>query len=428
MTRSTRHRTARARRSSADRVRARPRLEGLEDRCLMSVTIVEFPVPTSSASVQRITAGPDGNLWFTELHGNSVGMINPATHAIAEFPVPTAGAGPLWITAGPDGNLWFTENGAGKLGMINPTTHAIAEFPVPTGGASLEGITAGPDGNLWFITNGLNLLGNPVTAEIGEINPTTHAITEFALPTTGTTGKHGTSTSPNPYAITAGSDGNLWFTEFGGNKIGEINPATHAITEFPTPTTTSGPWAITAGPDGNLWFTERADDKIGMINPTTHATAEFPVPTANALPVGITSGPDGNLWFAEFSAGEIGEINPATHALTEYPVHYANSAPEGIAVGPDGNVWFTDRGANAIGVVTLNPTSSTHLVVTEQPPASVTAGSAFALTVQAEDSSGNLVSSFNGTVTVGLASNPGGRRSVARSRWRRRAAWPRFPD
>ena len=46
--------------------------------------------------------------------------------------------------------------------------------------------------------------------------------------------------------------------------------------------------------------------------------------------------------------------------------------------------------------------------MTQQPPASVTAGSPFGLTVQAEDSSGNLDSSFNGTVTVALASNPGG--------------------
>ncbi len=30
------------------------------------------------------------------------------------------------------------------------------------------------------------------------------------------------------------------------------------------------------------------------------------------------------------------------------------------------------------------------------------------LTVQAEDSSGNLITSFNGTVTVALANNPGG--------------------
>src|SRR5215469_4527719 len=119
MTRSTRNHSARARRRPADRVRARPRLEGLEDRCLLSPTITEFPVPAA----YWITAGPDGNLWFTDPSNNQIGIINPATHAIAEFPVPTARAGPHEITAGPDGNVWFTESHASKIGEINPTTH-----------------------------------------------------------------------------------------------------------------------------------------------------------------------------------------------------------------------------------------------------------------------------------------------------------------
>ncbi len=47
-------------------------------------------------------------------------------------------------------------------------------------------------------------------------------------------------------------------------------------------------------------------------------------------------------------------------------------------------------------------------VVTAQPPASVTAGSDFGLTVTAENASGGVDTSFNGTVTVALSNNPGG--------------------
>ena len=36
-------------------------------------------------------------------------MINPTTDKITEFAIPTANSGPVNITAGPDGNLWFTE-------------------------------------------------------------------------------------------------------------------------------------------------------------------------------------------------------------------------------------------------------------------------------------------------------------------------------
>jgi streptogramin lyase len=40
------------------------------------------------------------------------------------------------------------------------------------------------------------------------------------------------------------------------------------ITEFPTPTSLSFPKLITAGPDGNLWFTEFGGFKIGRITPS----------------------------------------------------------------------------------------------------------------------------------------------------------------
>ena len=90
---------------------------------------------------------------------------------------------------------------------------------------------------------------------------------------------------------------------------------------------------------------------------------------------------------------------------------------KGITVGPDGNITGTTSnyppGNGQLGSATFRllgdaPVTG-QLVVTQQPPASLTAGTPFGLTVEAEDSSGNIESSFNGTVTVALASNPGGR-------------------
>jgi len=389
----------RARRHPSDRTRARFRLEGLEDRCLLSIT--EFPLPsTGSTGPSAIVSGPDNNLWFTISYtGGHVGIINPTTDAISEFPLENANDFPAAITVGPDGNLWFTgynSAGAGDeyIGIINPTTHAVSEFALDSADATPSGITAGPDGNLWF--------PYPSANAIGTINPTTHAITEFTLPTP----------NASPMKIATGPDGNLWFLEPGANQVGEIDPTTHAITEFGIPTADANPEGITAGPDGNLWFTEASAGKIGMINPTTHAIVEFSTPTGGPNLLGITAGPDGNLWFAEANVGQIGEINPTTRAITESAIPYGNAEPVGIAAGPDGNLWFTDDGdvvgkEGAIGVVTLS-TASTHFVLTQQPPASVTAGTPVGLTVQADDSSGNLDSSFNGTVAVALANNPGG--------------------
>ena len=100
-------------------------------------------------------------------------MINPNNGNLTEFTIPTVNgqnAEPYAITLGPDGNLWFTEfmsiqnaNGsfANYIGEINPTTHAITQIQLPVApgaagaGAGPAGITPGPDGNIWFVEKGI---------------------------------------------------------------------------------------------------------------------------------------------------------------------------------------------------------------------------------------------------------------------------------
>lgn len=54
-----------------------------------------------------------------------------------------------------------------------------------------------------------------------------------------------------------------------------------------------GPGSMTAGPDGNVWFTE-GESKIVRITPAGTLTV-FPVPQPDVF---ITTGPDGNLWYS----------------------------------------------------------------------------------------------------------------------------------
>jgi streptogramin lyase len=73
-------------------------------------TIQEFSVPTTNGFPSEITAGPDGNIWFTEFYGDKIGRITPSG-TVTEFPIPTARSNPPdYITSGPDGNLWFGEH------------------------------------------------------------------------------------------------------------------------------------------------------------------------------------------------------------------------------------------------------------------------------------------------------------------------------
>ena len=80
-------------------------------------SVTGFPVPQALGEPQFITAGPDGNLWFTALSGNAIGRITTAG-SVTAFPIPTASSGPQGITAGLDGNLWFTEFQGNKIRRI----------------------------------------------------------------------------------------------------------------------------------------------------------------------------------------------------------------------------------------------------------------------------------------------------------------------
>src|SRR5438094_681705 len=106
--------------------------------------------------------------------------------------------------------------------------------------------------------------------------------------------------------------------------------ALQRITEYPIPTSGSYPYDIAPGPDGNVWFTEFSGNKIGRFT-TQGVLTEFSIPTANSLPLDITSGPDGALWFTEsnIDVSKIGRISTGG-AITEYQIPTALSSPSGI--------------------------------------------------------------------------------------------------
>src|SRR5262249_49393432 len=100
--------------------------------------------------------------------------FNPTTQAQSLFVLSTAsgpGVQPNGITVGPDGNLWFAVQSS-QIGQINPTTDAITKYQVPYANSSPYGITTGPDGNLWFTDAGTRAVGVPPRPSPGRtVNP-----------------------------------------------------------------------------------------------------------------------------------------------------------------------------------------------------------------------------------------------------------------
>jgi virginiamycin B lyase len=67
---------------------------------------------------------------------------------VTEFDIPMPRSGSIGIYAAPDGNVWFCENKGGKIGCLS-AKGTVAEYPQPPGSEPFL-ITGGKDGTIWF--------------------------------------------------------------------------------------------------------------------------------------------------------------------------------------------------------------------------------------------------------------------------------------
>jgi virginiamycin B lyase len=284
-------------------------------------------------------------------------MVAPSTaFAIDEFNVPTASSQPSGIAVGPDGAIWFTEeNSSGtpkaKIGRLDPagaapgTSNGFTEYSIPTDFASPSKIVAGPDGALWFTEFAVNKIGrlDPSLANPG----TTDGITEYP--------PGALATGSNPDGMTVGPDGAIWFTEFGGNKIGRITTS-GVITEYGPLVSGSHPSDIALGPDGRLWFTIESGE-LGALDPaaavpgTAQGISEYP--RTGTDPSGIASS-CATLWFTMRNTSKVEQTSTNGAKLNEFPTNpgIAFGGPSGITFGSDGALWFTEADASKIGRLT----------------------------------------------------------------------------
>jgi len=287
-----------------------------------------------------IVVGPDGNLWFTDFgEPPSIGRVTPQG-AITEFSAGlNLGSEPGGIVAGADGNLWFNNlSTTAAIGRITPQG-VITEFgPGPVAGGGAEtGPVLGADGNVWFAISSFKSLGIGRITPLGEI--------------TGFGGLSQQTLLLGPLAT--GPDGNVWFTARGREEydaqgkrvtsgystaIGRVRPSGELTTFgecLHTGPQYTGPNSITAGLDGNVWFTNLTTRSlpnvgtppaIGRITPSGEITEYRAGLSYASTPDGIVAGPDGALWFTDRELHSIGRIVPSSDPPNTFLVRPARRA------------------------------------------------------------------------------------------------------
>jgi virginiamycin B lyase len=152
----------------------------------------------------------------------------------------------------------------------------------------------------------------------------------------------------SPYFLAVAGDGNIWFTERLGNKVGRLSIATGAVDEYPGTAPDSVPLGIVAAPDGTIWVSEEVANTIVHFALDGTVLGTIPVPGQKPYPTVLAFDPSGDMWFTEINAGRIGHVAPG-EPIDDAPTPSPSSSPAFIAPGADGAMWFTEFEFNRIG-------------------------------------------------------------------------------
>jgi streptogramin lyase len=213
-------------------------------------------------------------------------------------------------------------------------------------------------------------------------------------------------TMPHDAMVTP--DGHAWYSDFGHQYIGELDPATGKVKEyqFPIekPREPKGFLEIEADPEGNVWGAgmyqgligeveartgkvhvyeipkewqsnstqesmvspqySNVDGKVWTNNQDDHSVLRLDLKTGKFENLGEAKDADGqtingygmppdksnDLYLLEFQGAEIGRIDATTKEVQIFSTPIKNSRPRRGRIGDDGNIWFAENGANAVGM------------------------------------------------------------------------------
>lgn len=281
---------------------------------------------------------------------NDLDPVMDAMAAAAPSPSPVADAAPptpplagsdAAVAVGPADAAHVIEasDGAAAVTMDARTKQSgeIALFPIPTPNGGAAGLAAGRNGDFWFT----EYLGN----KLGHIT-STGEISEIAL--------EKPKAFPHPIAVAA--DGTVWFsaTGYGGGLL-HRTPGGDLVE---SPQLAPGPWmALVVEASGVVWgtnvFNKSGQGQIWRmgVDGGVKYFAIPPDPTrpgSQAAPGGLTIDREGNLWCAG-GVTDIVRLTPASGAIR----HFTTADPEdlfnGVAATPDGSIWFTRRLTKKVG-------------------------------------------------------------------------------
>jgi virginiamycin B lyase len=197
-------------------------------------------------------------------------------------------------------------------------------------------------------------------------------LTEYELPRPDLTEPHDVVVDPT-------GTGHVWYSNFGEQTLGELDPRTGQVTEYPLPLlkpgAPTGSLDLEFDPSGNPWVAMMYQQAVATLDRKTGKITAYPLAAEHQNPkvqIGMldprNSNVDGKVWFSEGGTRTLFRLDTATGTMVQIdqfksvPKNVAH-AEYGIVSDPQNNIWFFDFADRNVGYTDKNTGATTLYAV-----------------------------------------------------------------
>jgi streptogramin lyase len=223
----------------------------------------------------------------------------------------------------------------------------VTEYDLPRKNALPHDVIVDSDGQVWYSDFGSQF--------VGVMDPKTGATKDIAIPVIRPEQPKG------GLDIEFDPDGNIWLSMMYQAGISRIDRKTHEVTVFPFPAEWTSPstQASMVSPmysnvDGKVWTNNQEDHfnyRLDLASGKFENVGQAKTPGGKQIRAyGMPTDRQNNLYQLEFGGASIGRRDGKTLAVTIWPTSTPLSRPRRGRVDEQNRLWFAEYGGDGIGM------------------------------------------------------------------------------